>query len=77
MEILENFNFPEIIINKIMTYLSHPIADLFNEYSSCLQEKIKDVPELSFHRVYFYTKRHPIPYEYLKSNPTKQTDTRF
>ena len=63
---------PEIIINKIMTYLSHPIADLFNEYSSCLQEKIKDVPELSFHRVYFYTKRYPILYEYLKSNPCKQ-----
>jgi hypothetical protein len=30
---------PEHIINKIMLYLSHPIADLFNEYSSCLQEK--------------------------------------
>ena len=63
---------PENIINKIMLYLSHPIADLFNEYSSCLQEKIKDVPELSFHRVYFYTKRYPILYEYLKSNPCKQ-----
>jgi hypothetical protein len=36
MEILENFNFPEIIINKIMTYLSHPVADLVNEYSCCL-----------------------------------------
>ena len=71
MEILENFNFPEIIINKIMTYLSHPIADLFNEYSGCLQQKIKDVPELSFHRVYFYTRRYPILYEYLKL-PNKQ-----
>ena len=68
MEILENFNFPEIIINKIMTYLSHPIANL---YSCCLQQKIKDVPELSFHRVYFYTRRYPILYEYLKL-PNKQ-----
>ena len=41
MEILENFNFPEIIINKIFLYLSHPIAELFNEYSGCLQQKIK------------------------------------
>ena len=71
MEILENFNFPEIIINKIFLYLSHPIAELFNEYSSCLQEKIKDVPELKFYRVYFYTKRYPILYEYLKL-PNKQ-----
>jgi hypothetical protein len=63
---------PENIINKIMLYLSHPIADLFNEYSNCLQEKIKDVPELSFHRVYFYTKRYPILYEFLKSSPYKQ-----
>ena len=63
---------PENIINKIMLYLSHPIADLFNEYSSCLQEKIKDVPELSFNRVYCYTKRYPILYAYLKSNPCKQ-----
>ena len=67
MEILENFNFPGIIINKIMTYLSHPIADLLNAYSSCLQGKIKDVPELSFHRVYFYTRRYPILYEYFFS----------
>jgi hypothetical protein len=71
MEILENFNFPEIIINKIMTYLSHPVADLFNEYSCCLQQKIKDVPELRFYRVFFYTKRYPILYEYLKL-PNKQ-----
>ena len=71
MEILQNFNFPEIIINKIFLYLSHPIAELFNEYSGCLQEKIKDVPELKFYRVYFYTKRHPILYEYLKL-PNKQ-----
>ena len=68
MEILENFNFPEIIINKIMTYLSHP---LFNGYSGCLQQKIKDVPELRFYRVFFYTKRYPILYEYLKL-PNKQ-----
>ena len=67
---------PENIINKIMLYLSHPIADLFNEYSSCFQEK-KDFPELSFHRVYFYTKRYPILYEYLKSNPYKQTHDLF
>ena len=71
MEILQNFNFPEIIINKIFLYLSHPIAELFNEYSGCLQEKIKDVPELKFYRVYFYTKRWPILYEYLKL-PNKQ-----
>ena len=62
---------PEIIINKIMTYLSHPIADLFDEYSSCLRQKTKDVPELKFYRVFFYTKRYPILYEYLKL-PNKQ-----
>ena len=71
MEILENFNFPEIIINKTMTYLTHPVADLFNGYSGCLQQKIIDVPELSFHIFYFFTRRYPILYEYLKL-PTKQ-----
>ena len=39
---------------------------LIAEYSGCLQQKIKDVPELKFYRVYFYTKRYPILYEYLK-----------
>ena len=62
---------PENIINKIMLYLSHPIADLFNEYSSCLHEKIKDVPELSFHRVYFYTRTYPELFAYIKDNPRK------
>ena len=44
---------PENIFNKFMLYLSHPIADIFKERCNCLIEKIKDVPELAFHRVYF------------------------
>ena len=41
MEIREHFIFCTlgIIINKIMTYLSHLIADLLNEHSSFLLEK--------------------------------------
>ena len=64
-------NLPADISIRIMWFVSHPVADLFNEYSCCLQQKIKDVPELRFYRVFFYTKRYPILYEYLKL-PNKQ-----
>jgi hypothetical protein len=63
---------PENIFNKIMLYLSHPIADIFKERCNCLIEKIKDVPELAFHRVYFYTRTYPELFAYIKNDPTKQ-----
>ena len=63
---------PENIFNKIMLYLSHPIADIFKERCNCLIEKIKDVPELAFHRVYFYTRSYPELFAYIKDNPRKQ-----
>ena len=62
---------PEDKINKIMIYLSHPIADIFKERCNCLIEKIKDVPELAFHRVYFYTRTYPELFAYIKNDPTK------
>ena len=34
-----NFCMPENIFNKIMLYLSHPIADIFKERCNCLIEK--------------------------------------
>ena len=70
----KNFNFcvPETLFNKIMLYLSHPIADLFKERCKCLIEKIKDVPELAFHRVCFYTRTYPELFAYIKQDPTKQ-----
>ena len=34
--------------------------------------KIKDIPEFTFHRVYFYTRTYPTLFAYLKNNPTQQ-----
>ena len=63
---------PEHIFNKIMLYLSHPIADILKERCNRLIEKIKDVLELTFHRVYFYTGTYPELLAYIKNEPTKQ-----
>ena len=63
---------PEIIFNKIMLYLSHPIADIFKERCSCLIERIKDIEELVFHRVYLYTRTYPTLFACIKNNPTRQ-----
>ena len=63
---------PENISNKIMLYLSHPIADIFKERCICLIEKIKDAPELAIHRVYMYTRTYPELIACIKNDPTKQ-----
>jgi hypothetical protein len=71
---IENFNFcmPEIIINKIMLYLTHPITDIYNNECYYIIQKIKHVKELPFYKIYFYFKKYPILLEYLKSDPNKQ-----
>ena len=53
---IENFNFcmPEIIINKIMLYLTHPITDIYNNECYYIIQKIKHVKELPFYKVYFH-----------------------
>ena len=47
---------PEIIINKIMLYLTHPITDIYNNECYYIIQKIKLVKELPFYKVYFYFK---------------------
>jgi len=71
---IENSNFfmPEIIINKIILYLSHPITDIYNNDCNYIIPKIKHAKELPFYKVYFHFKKYPILLEYLKSDPTKQ-----
>ena len=71
---IENSNFcmPENIFNKIMLYLSHPIADLYNNECYYIIQKIKHVKEQPFYKVYFQFKKYPILLQYLKSDPTKQ-----
>ena len=49
-----NFCMPENIFNKIMLYLSHPIADLYNNECYYIIQKIKHVKELPFYKVYFH-----------------------
>jgi hypothetical protein len=61
---------PEHIFHKIALYLYHPIADIFNERFSCLIGRIKDIPELTFHRLYFYTRCYPTLFAYIKNKPT-------
>ena len=63
---------PENIFNKIMLYLSHPIADLYNNECYYIIQKIKPVKELPFYKVYFHFKKYPILLEYLKSDSNKQ-----
>ena len=62
----------EIIINKIMLYLTHPITDIYNNECYYIIQKIKHIKELPFYKVYFYFKKYPILLQYLKSDPSKQ-----
>ena len=72
MEILENLDFPEIIINKSMLYLTRTISDIYNNECYYMIQKIKHVKELPFYKVYLHFKKYPILLQYLKSDPTKQ-----
>ena len=54
---------PENIFDKILLYLSHPLADIFMEHNDCLIKRVKHVPDLNF---------YPALYEHIKNNPTKQ-----
>ena len=72
MEILKKFYFPEIIINKIFLYLSHPITDIYNYECNYIIKQIKNIKELPFYKVYFYFKKYPILLQYLKSDSSKQ-----
>jgi hypothetical protein len=72
MEILKYLNFCENINNKIILYLSHPITDIYNNECNYMIEKIKDIKELHFYKVYFYFKKYPILLQYLKSDSSKQ-----
>ena len=58
---------PEHLFNKLTLHSSHPIADICKERCSCLNERVKDIDELVFQRVYFYTRTYPTLFACLKT----------